>query len=38
MAAKGTTVYGSPEGFASDMRKLINDDEFRLVFGLVVLG
>ena len=31
MAVKGQLVFGSAETFANDMRKLINDDEFRCV-------
>ena len=31
MASKGITVYGTAENFATDMRKVINDDEFRYI-------
>ena len=35
MASRGLTIFGPPDLFANDMRKLINDKEFSDIIFLV---
>eukprot|EP00911_Craspedida_sp_UC1_P000918 UC1_evm1s698 len=35
MAGRGVTVFGAPEAFAGDMRKIVNDDKFSDITFLV---
>ena len=35
MSQRGVTVFGSPEAFAGDMRRIVNDDKFSDITFLV---